>query len=171
MDLSYDTEQIILRDSAEKFLSARCDYALYRKIAGGEGWSPELWSEFAGLGWLGLPFAEEDGGVGAGPVEVAILMEAFAKHLVLAPYLPTVVLGGGIVAKLADADQRQGLLAPVIEGKSRLAFAVSRSRRADGSEKDHKRLCHNGREKDGAGCDDRRHVAGRGQNRNGYWRF
>ena len=125
MDLSYDTEQIILRDSAEKFLTARCDYTLYRKIAGGEGWSPELWSEFAGLGWLGLPFAEEDGGVGAGPVEIAILMEAFAKHLVLAPYLPTVVLGGGIVAKLADADQRRGLLGPVIEGKSRLAFAVS----------------------------------------------
>jgi alkylation response protein AidB-like acyl-CoA dehydrogenase len=125
MDLSYDTEQIILRDSAEKFLAARCDYALYRKIAGGEGWSPELWSEYAGLGWLGLPFAEEDGGVGAGPVEVAILMEAFAKHLVLAPYLPTVVLGGGVVAKLADAAQRQALLGPVIEGKSRLAFAVS----------------------------------------------
>lgn len=125
MDLSYDTEQIILRDSAEKFLSSRCSYALYRKTAEGEGWSPELWSEFAALGWLGLPFAEEDGGVGAGPVEVAILMEAFAKHLVLAPYLPTIVLGGGIVAKLADADQRQALLAPVIAGKSCLAFAVA----------------------------------------------
>jgi alkylation response protein AidB-like acyl-CoA dehydrogenase len=125
MDLSYDTEQVILRDSAEKFLSSRCSYALYRKLADGEGWSPELWSEFAGLGWLGLPFGEEDGGVGAGAVEVAILMEAFAKHLVLAPYLSGIVLGGGIVAKLADADQRQVLLGPVIEGKSRLAFAVT----------------------------------------------
>jgi hypothetical protein len=125
MDLSYDTEQIILSDSADKFLSSRCNYALYRKHADGEGWSPELWSEFAKLGWLGLPFAEEDGGVGSGPVEVAILMEAFAKHLVLAPYLPTIVLGGGIVAKLADADQRQTLLGPVIEGTSRLAFAAA----------------------------------------------
>lgn len=125
MDLSYDTEQIILRDSAEKFLSSHCGYALYRKLADGEGWSPALWSEFADLGWLGLPFAEADGGVGAGAVEVAILMEAFARHLVLAPYLSTVVLGGGIVAKLADADQRQALLGPVIEGKSRLSFAFA----------------------------------------------
>lgn len=125
MDLSYDTEQIILRDSAEKFLSSHCNYALYQKNADGEGWNPELWSEFAELGWLGLPFAEEDGGVGAGPVEVAILMEAFARHLVLAPYLSTIVLGGGIVAKLADAAQRQALLGPVIEGKSRLAFAIA----------------------------------------------
>jgi alkylation response protein AidB-like acyl-CoA dehydrogenase len=44
---------------------------------------------------------------------------------VLAPYLPTIVLGGGVVAKLADADQRQALLGPVIDGKSRLAFAVA----------------------------------------------
>jgi hypothetical protein len=125
MDLSYDTEQVILRDSADKFLSSRCDYALYQTHASGDGWSPTLWSEFAALGWLGLPFAEADGGVGAGPVEIAILMEAFAKYLVLAPYLPTIVLGGGIVAKLAGADQRQALLGPVIAGKSRLAFAVA----------------------------------------------
>jgi alkylation response protein AidB-like acyl-CoA dehydrogenase len=125
MDLSYSTEQIILHDSADKFLSSHCNYALYQKIADGEGWSPALWSEFAALGWLGLPFAEGDGGFGAGPVESAILMEAFGKHLVLAPYLPTIVLGGGVVAKLADADQRQALLGPVIDGKSRLAFAVA----------------------------------------------
>ena len=125
MDLSYSSEQIILRDSADKFLSRHCNYALYQKIADGEGWSPALWSEFAALGWLGLPFAEGDGGFGAGPVESAILMEAFGKHLVLSPYLPTIVLGGGIVAKLADANQRQALLGPVIEGKSRLAFAIA----------------------------------------------
>jgi len=125
MDLSYDTEQIILRDSAEKFLSGHGGYAVYRKTADGAGWDPALWSEFAALGWLGLPFAEEDGGVGAGPVEVAILMEAFAKNLVLAPYLPSIVLGGGIVAKLGDTAQRQKLLGPVTAGKSRLAFAVA----------------------------------------------
>lgn len=125
MDLSYDTEQIILRDSADKFLSSRCNYSLYQKYADAEGWSAELWSEFAELGWLGLPFAEDDGGSGAGAVEIAILMEAFGKHLVLAPYLPAIVLGGGIVAKLAYAHQRQALLGPVIEGRSRLALALA----------------------------------------------
>lgn len=125
MNLSYDTEQIILRDSADKFLSSRCNYSLYQKIADAEGWSPELWSEFAELGWLGLPFVEDDGGSGAGPIEIAILMEAFGKHLVLAPYLPSIVLGGGIIAKLADARQRRALLGPVIEGKSRLALVLA----------------------------------------------
>ena len=127
MNLSYDTEQIILADSAEKFLSSRCSYASFQKIAQGAGWDRELWSEFAELGWLGVAFAEADGGIGAGPVEVAILMEAFGRHLVLAPYLSSIVLGGGIVAKLGTADQRRALLGPVIAGKSWLAFAPGES--------------------------------------------
>src|SRR3954462_4789264 len=62
VDLRYDTEQIILRDSAEKVLAERYDYRAFQKIADSEaGWSPELWAEFAALGWLGLPFAAEDG--------------------------------------------------------------------------------------------------------------
>jgi alkylation response protein AidB-like acyl-CoA dehydrogenase len=125
MDLSYDTEQTILRDSAEKFLSGRYDYRTFQKISASEaGWSPEIWAEFVELGWLGLPFAEEDGGFGAGAVEVAILAESFGKSLVLEPYIPTIVLGGGIVAALGNADQRASILGPVIEGKSLLAFAV-----------------------------------------------
>jgi alkylation response protein AidB-like acyl-CoA dehydrogenase len=51
-------------------------------------------------------------------------MEAFGKNLVLEPYLPTIVLGGGIVSRLGAREQRQEILGSVIEGKSRLAFAV-----------------------------------------------
>jgi alkylation response protein AidB-like acyl-CoA dehydrogenase len=125
MDLQYDTEQTILRDSAEKFLSGRYDYRTYQKTADSEaGWNQDFWREIAELGWLGLPFAEEDGGFGAGAVEIAILMEAFGKSLVLEPYLPTIVLGGGIVSKLGAATQRREILGPVVDGKSRLAFAI-----------------------------------------------
>ena len=125
MDLQYDTEQTILRDSAEKFLAGRYDYRTFQKTADSEaGWNQDFWSEIAELGWLGLPFAEADGGFGAGPVEIAILMEAFGKSLVLEPYLPTIVLGGGIVSKLGAPAQRQEILGAVVEGKSRLAFAM-----------------------------------------------
>jgi alkylation response protein AidB-like acyl-CoA dehydrogenase len=124
VDLRYDTEQIILRDSAEKLLAERYDYRTFQRIADSEaGWSPELWSEFAALGWLGLPFAAEDGGSDGGAVELAILMEAFGRHLVIEPYLATVVLGGGLVASLGSAAERQAILPAVIEGKCRLAFA------------------------------------------------
>ena len=124
MDLRYDTEHAILRSSAEKFLAERYDYRSFQKIADSEaGWSREIWAEFATLGWLGLPFALEDGGSGGGAVELAILMEAFGKHLVIEPYLATVVLGGGLVASLGSAAERLEMLPAVIDGSCRLAFA------------------------------------------------
>ena len=124
MDLRYDAEHEILRSSAEKFLAERYDYRAFQQIAASEaGFSRELWAEFAKLGWLGLPFAPEDGGSGGGAVELAILMEAFGKYLVIEPYLATVVLGGGLVAAMGSSAERRALLPDVMAGHRRLAFA------------------------------------------------
>src|SRR5712671_1499519 len=124
VDLRYATEHVILRESAEKFLAERYDYRTVQKIAASDtGWNREIWGELAALGWLGLPFAAEDGGSGGGAVELAILMEAFGRHLVTEPYLATVVLGGGLVASLGSAAERRAILPAVIEGNCRLAFA------------------------------------------------
>ena len=124
MDLRYDTEHVLLRDSAEKFLGERYDYRTFQKIAASEpGFSREIWTEFARLGWLGLPFAPEDGGSGGGAVELAILMEAFGKHLVIEPYLATVVLGGGLIAALGSAAERRAMLPAVMAGHCLMAFA------------------------------------------------
>ena len=124
VDLGYDTEQVILRSSAEKFLTERYDYAAFRRSSESDaGFDRELWSEFARLGWIGLPFAPDDGGSGGGAVELAILMEAFGRHLVIEPYLATVVLGGGLLARLGSPAQRAAILPAVIEGRHFLAFA------------------------------------------------
>jgi alkylation response protein AidB-like acyl-CoA dehydrogenase len=124
LDLQYDAEQTILRDTAENFLRDRHDYKTYqRAVASDAGWSRELWGEFARLGWLGLPFPAEDGGFGGGAIETAILMEAFGRSLVIEPYLSTVVLSGGLIAALGSATERKALLEPVIEGSSLIAFA------------------------------------------------
>jgi len=124
VDLRYATEHVILRESAEKFLAERYDYRTVQKIAASEtGWDREVWEEFAKLGWLGLPFAPEDGGNGGGAVELAILMEAFGQHLVIEPYLATVVLGGGLIAALGSTAERQTMLPAVMEGECHLAFA------------------------------------------------
>jgi hypothetical protein len=124
VDLRYETEHVLLRDSAEKLLHERYDYRTFQNIAASEaGFSRELWEEFARLGWLGLPFSAEDGGAGGGAVELAILMEAFGRHLVIEPYLASVVLGGGLIAALGSPAERRALLAPLIEGRALLAFA------------------------------------------------
>jgi alkylation response protein AidB-like acyl-CoA dehydrogenase len=124
LNLQYDTEQIILRDTADSFLRAAYDFKTHRRIVTSDtGWSREIWEEFAKLGWLGLPFAPEDGGSGGSAVETAILMEAFGRFLVVEPYLPTVLLAGGVISALGSPADRKSLLTPVAEGRTRLALA------------------------------------------------
>src|SRR5260221_267391 len=124
MDLSLSDEQKQLQDGAERFVRDKYTFENRRKIVATErGWLPENWAQFAELGWLGMAFSEEDGGYGGGPIETMIVMEQFGKGLVLEPFLPTVVLGGGMIAKAGTKAQKEALLAPMIEGKKQFAFA------------------------------------------------
>ena len=124
MDLSLSDEQKQLQESAERFAREKYTFENRRKIVATErGWLPENWAQFAELGWLGMSFSEEDGGYGGGPIETMIVMEQFGKGLVLEPFLPTVVLGGGMIARAGTAAQKEALLAPMIEGKKQFALA------------------------------------------------
>jgi alkylation response protein AidB-like acyl-CoA dehydrogenase len=124
MDLSLSDEQKQLQEQAERFVRDKYAFDARRKIAATDrGWLPENWAQFAELGWLGMSFSEEDGGYGGGPIETMIVMEQFGKGLVLEPFLPTVVLGGGMIARSGSKAQKEALLAPMIEGKKQFALA------------------------------------------------
>src|ERR1700716_1447153 len=92
-------------------------------LAEPEGWSRALWAQYAELGLLGLPFAEELGGFGGGAVEIMLVMQAFGRVLALEPYLATVVLGGGALRLAGSADQQADLVPKIAEGGLKLAFA------------------------------------------------
>jgi pimeloyl-CoA dehydrogenase small subunit len=82
-----------------------------------------MWTQFAELGLLGLPFSEDHGGFGGGPVETMIVAEAFGRGLVVEPYLATVVLGGGLIRRAADPALQADLLPKIAAGELLLAFA------------------------------------------------
>lgn len=124
MDFELSDEQRMLQDSLDRFIQDRYGLAR-RKIYAAEprGWSEENWAQFAAMGLLGLPFAEEDGGFGAGAVETALVMEAFGRGLVIEPYLASVVLCGALLRHGASPEQRRPLIAGLAAGQRRLAFA------------------------------------------------
>ncbi len=123
MDLSLSDEQKQLQDAAERFVRDKYTFENRRKIAATEkGWTPENWAQMAELGWLGVPLTEAEGGYG-GPIETMIVMEQFGKGLVLEPFLPTAVIGGGLLARAGSQAQKDALLAPMIEGKKQFALA------------------------------------------------
>lgn len=86
--------------------------------------SPEAWAEMADLGWLGIPFAEDHGGLGMGMAETVLITEAMGRGLAPEPYVSAVVLAGGLIADAGSDAQRAQWLTSLIDGEKRLAPAL-----------------------------------------------
>src|SRR5260370_14934767 len=111
MDFDLSEEQRLVKESLDRLIGDR--YAFEQRKSYGqsaEGWSRELWAQYAELGLLGLPFAEHYGGSAGGPVETMIAMDAFGRALALEPFLATVVLCGGVFFPPRRAPQSAGLI-------------------------------------------------------------
>ena len=80
------------------------------------GYSHRLWKQYAELGLLAVPFAEEHGGLGQGLTETMIIAEAFGRALAIEPYLATVVLGGGVLRHSGNARLLAELVPAIVEG-------------------------------------------------------
>jgi len=124
MDFELTDEQVLLGETVRDLLARAYDPESRLKVLDTElGWSRDVWSQLAELGVLGLSFSEEDGGVGAGPVETMVVMEEVGRRLAPEPLLDAVLLPGGLIASLGTADQRQRILPEVAGGSRLLAFA------------------------------------------------
>lgn len=124
MDFDLTDEQVMLRDTVRDLLAHSYDAESRLKVTDSElGWSRDVWRQLADLGVLGLSFSEEDGGVGAGPVETMVVLEEVGRRLVPEPILDAVLVPGGLVARAGSAEQRQRILPEVAAGTKLLAFA------------------------------------------------
>jgi pimeloyl-CoA dehydrogenase small subunit len=124
MDFDLSEEQRLLKESVDGLLTDAYDFEQRKKYMKEKGgWSPAIWSKLAEQGLLGLPFAEDDGGFGAGAVETAIVMEAMGRSLVIEPYLATVVIAGGFLRHAGSAEQKAAHIPGIIDGSKTFAFA------------------------------------------------
>jgi len=125
MDFKYDDEQDALREAVRGLVGkAYGDYENRRQATKDDpGFDEKQWSRMAEMGLLGLPFSEEDGGVGAGPVEIGIVCQELGRVLAPEPFLTSVVLAGGLVSAVGTAEQRAEVLGALSGGERVLAFA------------------------------------------------
>lgn len=125
MDFTYDDEQQALREAVRDLIGdAYSDYEQRRRtVAEDPAFSDKVWGQLAEMGVLGLPFAEEYGGMGAGPIEVGIVAQELGRVVAPEPFLTSVVLAGGLIAAAGDEEQRIELLGDLASGESIVAFA------------------------------------------------
>jgi alkylation response protein AidB-like acyl-CoA dehydrogenase len=125
MDFNFTEEQQLLQDSIGKYLEKNYSFETRRGIiAGREGISPLVWEGFASLGLLGVPIPPEYDGFGGSAVDTMIVMEALGKHLVVEPYLPTVILGASVIVLGGTEAQRRILLPSIVKGSMKLGLAI-----------------------------------------------
>ncbi|MBG52216.1 MAG: acyl-CoA dehydrogenase family protein [Alphaproteobacteria bacterium] len=126
MDFSFSEEQTLLRNTVQSFLQDKYDFDTRSKIAkSADGWSREIWTQFAELGLLAAPFAEELGGLGGGAIETMIVMEEFGRNLVIEPFVETVVLAGGFLQEAGTDAQKEAHIPGLIGGETVWTFAYA----------------------------------------------
>jgi len=122
---AFSDDQTLLKNSARAALDERCKPEQVRAAwTDPVGYDQALWGEMAKLGWLGLPFAEEQGGAGLGLVELAIVLEELGRAAYPGPYFATVVLGGLGLTLGGSAAQKEKWIPAIAAGDKRLTAAL-----------------------------------------------
>jgi alkylation response protein AidB-like acyl-CoA dehydrogenase len=138
MQLALSEEQEMLRTMARDFLTDKLPKATVKEMEESEaGYSPELWKEMAGLGWMGLAFPEKYGGSDMNFLDLAILIEEMGRACLPGPYLSSVVLSGFTILDIGSEEQKAEYLPKIASGEKIFTLALtepSASYDADGIE-------------------------------------
>jgi len=124
MDFTLTETQTMLGDAVDRFLADRFDFSARQKqLSEGISNDPGLWNELAALGLMGIAIDSQHGGSAMGFEELAVVLERFGGSLVTEPFVPTVVLGAGLLKSLGSAEQQQQWLPLIADGSLRVALA------------------------------------------------
>ena len=124
MDLSFTEDQELIKNSVDKFILETYDAEHRRKtIKNNIGSDPNTWKYFSELGWLSLPFSEEDGGFGGNLVDIMLLMRSFGRGLVIEPFISTVIMSGSILSGCPKGLIRNNIIEEIIAGNAKVSFA------------------------------------------------
>lgn len=114
----------LLADSINRFVDDA--YGQERRNAilkSDDGFGRDEWATYAELGWLGIAMPEEQGGSGGGLAELAVLMRAAGRGLLMEPLLPTLIQAAGALAAGGSVEQQAQWLPAIAEGRAIIAFA------------------------------------------------
>ena len=119
-DFSDDQEQ--LRDAVRKWVDKGYSFDRRRAAAKAGGFSRERFNEMAELGLCGLYIAEDQGGLGMGPVEGMVAMEELGRGIVLEP-LAQSLIAGAVISGYAPQAVQADWLARIASGEALVVLA------------------------------------------------
>ena len=130
MEFGLSSEQTLLQDSINRFLTDQVPLDEIRKVAAGETDDAKTWERLTDLGIPGLMVSEANGGLGLSSLDAAVVAESLGYHVTPSPFISSAVIAP-VVLQLAGT--REDLLDGVATGETRIgiAFAEAMGARRD----------------------------------------
>ena len=128
MDFSLDEEQQAVRDLASRIFTERATPERLRELELADDpagpFDPQLWSDLAEAGLLGIALGEDVGGAGLDFVALCQVIEAAGLTAAYAPVVETLVAAADTIERHGTATQRAAWL-PQIAGGALIATAAT----------------------------------------------
>ncbi len=132
MPMILNEEQNMLKDQAKAFCTDEVPIGQLRKLRdddSADGFDRDTWSSMVELGWAGIPFPEEHGGLAFGYKGLGVVTEETGRTLAASPLFATVWVGGTILNLGGSDAQKAALLPGIASGEKLLALALEESHR------------------------------------------
>lgn len=118
MDFNFSEEQLQLQDAITRFVQGDYSFEQRRAVLGtAEGWSRDAWKGLADLGVLAMLVPEDQGGLGYGPIETQLALQATGPALLAEPLLTSGVIATALIRDFAAEPARSELLGQLAAGE------------------------------------------------------
>jgi alkylation response protein AidB-like acyl-CoA dehydrogenase len=119
MNFEFSEDSQLLRDQARSFLADKCPPKVVRSVLDGhEPYARELWTEMAGMGWLGAAIPEEHGGAGIGYEGLCVLAEELGRACAPVPFASSAYLAAEAILAAGSETQKRALLPKLADGSA-----------------------------------------------------
>jgi len=124
LDLDFDQEQELLRQTVRDVLGRHCPLEVVRRMEDDlVGYPAALWAQLGELDLIGLMLPEEYGGSSMSLIEGVALYEELGRALAPTPHFVSAVMGGGVLSAAGSEAQKDEWLRPVAAGEAILTPA------------------------------------------------
>jgi alkylation response protein AidB-like acyl-CoA dehydrogenase len=119
LDLDFDQEQELLRQTVRDVLGRHCPLEVVRAMEDDPvGYPPALWIQLGELDLIGLLLPEQYGGSAMSLVEGVALYEELGRALAPTPHFVSAVMSGGVLAAAGSSAQKEQWLRRIALGEA-----------------------------------------------------
>lgn len=132
MPMILNEDQRLLQDTAREFCSENMPISQLRKLRdekSPDGFDRETWKKMSELGWSGIPFPEEYGGLAFGYKGLGVVTEETGRTLGASPLFASIWVGGTILNLGGSEAQKSELLPKISNGGLLTALALEETSR------------------------------------------